>query len=333
MSHWIYCFLFPLCIFANFFESRIEKASTGDFIILEQNKILSLISIQKKTNQYLWIEQITFPRSQKQKISNWNRWVQSKAPGHTSWIRYEVDLQTKKITECFSYSQSAWLKLKENQSILTTLLEIDLQKIPDEMRKKVGPPPAYGEEDHRRLWKPFMVYQGEILPVSADAYIATWPKDGTELAGKSLELFFDLEEKIAFPYWILIHTKKQTFTIHILDCGKSLQSPFSDLPRRAPQFSEKSFYNEEGLFLEVESPIYYKDFYLYAKDLQDPFHKPHMMDFDLKKEGEHLVLHLGEKQLEKLQQNHYYHWHLIPKEFPKVHAESKTPFRCKKTKK
>lgn len=329
MARLIFFLLSPFLIYGNHFESRLEKAATGDFIVMEQNKILSLISLQKKTPHSIWIEQITVPKSFQKKIPNWKSWVHKKAPGHTSWIRYEIDLKTKKITECFSYSQSAWLQLRENQSILSKLLCLNLEKLPSTLRKKVGPPPISGEVDTRPLWKPFMIFQGEIQPVSADAFIAQWPKDGTELSGKYLELFFDHEGIIAFPYWILIHTKNQTFTVHIQDCGKDLQSPFSELPRRSPVFSDKMYYDKQKLVLEAQSPIYYQDFYLYARDLNDAFQKPKLLPFSLKREDEKIWIEIHKKALSKLQKNHFYTWLLIPKEFPTVHAETKNSFQYK----
>src|SRR5262249_38677008 len=144
---------------------------------------------------------------------HWQDWVAKKAPGHTSWTLYEIDRKDGKLIECFSYSKNGWLYLDESEQFLTRLLTLDLHAVPEQERKRIGPPPVQGDEDRRGLWNPPLVAEGKkIAKPSFDVYKTRWPDDSTRLSLCFIELYFRNDEpSFPFPYWIEVQSPHYSF--------------------------------------------------------------------------------------------------------------------------
>ena len=213
-------------------RDNLKKAKSGDFIVTAQNKTCTLLLIKEKTQEKLTLEEITIPSSRKDRLS-WKEWVQNGAPHHTSWVMYEINLATGKMEKYYSYTKNAWFEIPEADNFLTTLLNLSLNKIPQNKRKKVGPPPTDSAHDWRRIWQPKMVVDGQTIQgVSFDAWRTRWPNDGSELAGKVIEVYVPEENDkypSYFPYWLQIKGMIGKAKIRIIDSGIADERRISNL--------------------------------------------------------------------------------------------------------
>lgn len=232
----IFAFFLTLISFASLhsdeglvLRDRLQRASTGDYLVIAFNKNITLMLIEEKKPQTLTIQEISAPSSRLPKQVNWKDWVQKNAPYHTAWIRYTIDLETGKMLDYYSFVQNTWCDVSQTDSFLPTLLNLHFNKIPQQKRKKVGPPPSKGSPDLRRTWQPPMVFEGYSIPdLNFDAWIARWPKDNSDLSGKIIEVYLPEEGSpypSYFPYWLQISGLVGKAKLRIIDSGQQLTSP------------------------------------------------------------------------------------------------------------
>lgn len=261
--------IIPLIANASHLKDRFQTAQSGDFIVCELNHSHNLVRVHENQGDTLLLEEITFPETlQKHGKAEWESWLNSGAEGHTSWIILEIDLKESRILECFSFFRNAWLALSENDSFLLKLLNLDLQPIPNSKRRKIGQAPREGI-DTRKLWTPPLVFDGKkVAKPDFEAYEITWPKDESPLAAKRLEFYFDKSHpEFPFPYWGRVsNAAEAAYKFRVIDSGKGLASPTKELPRRAISFSKPPILKEDGLFVTLSAPPYYKGIELYALD-------------------------------------------------------------------
>ncbi len=212
-------------------QENIAKARVGDFIVTHQGKMFSVLHIRGKTETGLILEEISAPRDRIPKNKyNWREWVEDNAPGHSSWVMYRLNTKSGVIESSFSYTQNSWFKIRESDNFLTALLNIPFYKISLKDRKRVGPKgfhPAGNEM--RDVWQPKMVVNGQTIEnITFDAWKARWPNDGTELAGKMIEVYIPEENTnypSYFPYWLQISGIIGKAKIRIVESGGELKSP------------------------------------------------------------------------------------------------------------
>lgn len=213
-----------------YLRDNLIKAQQGDYIVTAQNKTYTLLHIYDKSNQTLTIEEINAPSGSLSQIKSWKQWVKNNAPGHTSWIIYTIDLSDGAIRENYSFTKNTWSEMSQGDNYLSTLLNLQLASIPLRERKKIGPPPD-GSRDLRSVWQPQMVIEGKVIPnVEFEAWRTRWPKDGTELSGRAIEVYLPKEsDKYSsyFPYWLQISGMVGKAKIRIVDSGHNLMSPKS----------------------------------------------------------------------------------------------------------
>ena len=218
-------------------RDNLKRAQAGDFIVTFQSKAYTLFHIYGKSGDILTVEEITIPQG---KVSRdnfaWKEWVRQGAPNHTNWILYNVQLATGATSNCFSISKNGWYDMSQRDSFLPTLLNLQFAPIPLDERKKVGPPPHGDGPDFRKVWNPKMMVNGVVVPgVKFDALLTHWPKDGSELSGKAIEVYIPQEgDKYPsyFPYWLQIKgSVGGAATLRIIDSGTGLSSP-AKLPHR-----------------------------------------------------------------------------------------------------
>jgi hypothetical protein len=201
---------------------NLQQAQKGDYIVTAQGKNLTLLHIYDRQDKRLTIEEITAPSKPVQaSFCSWKLWVQQRAPYNTSWVIYVVDLNTGKMLSYFSLTRNAWMDIHQADNFLTTLLNLNLQPILPKNRKKIG--------NSRKLWQPRMVTEGQEIPgVEFDAWRTTWPKDQTELSGKTVDVYLPQQSAkypSYFPYWLEISGFVGNAKIRIIDSGKGMQSP------------------------------------------------------------------------------------------------------------
>jgi hypothetical protein len=211
-----------------------KHAPERSFVVYAHKQTFTLTRIAKIVQHRLVLEEISAPMSRKPE--KWHSWVSQGAPGHTSWTLTEVDLNTKSVISSYCLLKKMELNIKEFHSFLATLLSLEFEKVPLKNRKCLGV--AGGSDDlmPRRLWQP-KAPEGLISKGSAkyEAYQARWPKDGSQLAGQLVDLYFLSESKeaheSAFPHWIEVRHAAIKGSIFAISTGKDLSSPSSEPPR------------------------------------------------------------------------------------------------------
>lgn len=205
----------------------LKMARPGDFIVGESGKMLTIINIRSITDDSLLLEEISAPiKNIQPRPASWAEWVKNKAPGNSSWSLMKLDLKSGQVVACYSFSKNSYVKISQNESIFATLLNLPLNPVSTEKRRRIGPPPLDGENDFRKLWQPPLKFEGKTIEKPLFKVFATnWPSDGSEFEGKEITLYFDQEMKIPLPFWIQIETAHAIGHFRTIDSGKNLQSP------------------------------------------------------------------------------------------------------------
>jgi|CXWL01.1.fsa_nt_gi hypothetical protein len=225
--------VFSFFILSSFsLKDKLVKGNIGDYVVTEQGKIYTVLLIRALNENSLILEEISIPETDidLKKIS-WKQWVESKAPGNTSWTAYEINLQTHELVEEYSYSRHAFLYTDDPNHFLAKLLSLNLKPTPEDKRRRIGPPPLEDETDHRKFWNPPVVMEGQQIKKPAlNSWTARWPNDGTILSNCEVELYFGT---FPFPYWIDVKSPHYRASIRTIDSGNHLISPMPPMPQQS----------------------------------------------------------------------------------------------------
>ena len=206
-------------------KTFLEKAHAGDYIAAESGKMLTLILIRSIDSKTVVLEEISAPLKNGPRANSWAKWIKDKAPGHSSWSILTMDLESGQILECYSFSRNTHIQISQKESLLATLLHLPLKTIRPQDRRRIGPPPLSGESDVRKFWQPPLVFEGKrIKNPQYNVFETTWPNDGSEIDGRQVTLYFDVEMRIPLPVWIDVATSHATGRFHVVDSGKNLIS-------------------------------------------------------------------------------------------------------------
>ena len=104
--YFVFCFS-PIFGSDRTLQERVKTANSGDYVVVEANKLISLVALRSVTPHTLILEEISLPANAK-RPSSWSEWLQKRAPGHTSWTMIEIDLNTHEVLECYSFSRASW---------------------------------------------------------------------------------------------------------------------------------------------------------------------------------------------------------------------------------
>lgn len=232
--HKFFIILFFICsaILEGSLLENMQKARPGDFIVTAQGKSLTLLHIYAKKDNNLTIEEISAPSScVKSAPGIWKTWISQRAPGHTAWVLYTIDLKTGKLLSSYSVMRQAKQDVASANNFLTTLLNLKLELIPPRQRKKLGASFS--------LWQPKMVVEGKTIPgVQFDAWRTQWPKDQTDLSERTIDVYIPHEsEKYPsyFPYWLEISGLVGSAKVRIIDSGTGITSPASFYTEAKPK--------------------------------------------------------------------------------------------------
>ncbi len=308
---------------------RLERAKNGDFTVLEAGKTITLLAVRAKTERSLVIEEISAPADVVvKKNGTWGEWVKTHAPGHTSWSMMEIDLKTREIVECYSFSKSAWISLHKEHFLLG-LLQLPLTPVAANQRRRIGPLPQEGEADRRGIWNPPLMIDGKKLDHALfDVFQALWPQDGSELGGQTVSLYFDVGRQSLVPSWIQVDTAHATASMRAIDSGKNLPAVHRTLPRRVPHFVGTPVKTESGIRLSLKSPKYYRAFELFAVDITDKDKQLYSVSHALVLEGDDLVsLEVSAEELDQiLLPDRKYTWLVVPTGHSESYIEGPKPF-------
>lgn len=312
-------------------KNRFEKGTPGDFIVTAQEGIYTILILRDKEKKQLILEEISIPQKQLEvKKIHWQNWLDQKAPGHSSWSLFEIDLEQGKLIESYSINKQSWLYVDSSEFLLSKLLELPLHKVNKEARKKIGPPPGPGEQDFRSIWNPPLVYSGKILKKpSFEVYQGQWPHDRSIIKDCLIDFYFSsLDPLFPFPYWIEIQSAHYTLTIRAIDSGKGLISPIKGtIPHRLPSITSSTKRNPEIWTISIQAPVYCHNLKLYAREL-DSLNEPVLIPFQLRLgAGEEAFIDVSPNVLRKiLKKGSYYRWILIPESENPIQIQSGESF-------
>jgi hypothetical protein len=230
---------FAICFFITIgaeeliLKNNLALAKPGDFLVAAQGSTITLLRIHENLNKHITIEEVTIPANRVNRcVSNWRNWYESEASGNTSWVIYQIDLNTAEMMRYFSYTKNGWYQIPQVENFLATLLNLSLHKVPLDQRRKVG---AEGFGQVRSIWQPQMIVDGHTIEnVPFDAYRTRWPNDGTILSGKSVEIYLPQANTLYpayFPYWLQISGLIGKARLRIIDSGANLTTPKAGFPR------------------------------------------------------------------------------------------------------
>ncbi|MDN3509105.1 MAG: hypothetical protein P0S93_03705 [Candidatus Neptunochlamydia sp.] len=310
MKFCLVCFIFiAQNLFAFTLQEKFDQGEPGSYIVTEQNELVSLLHLHSKKDHRCLFEEVSIPSYQSKKI-DWADWIKKGAPGHTSWILYEVDIEKKCVTECYSLTRKAWIPTDEMDAFLIPLISLKLHFLSEEDRLQKGATARPGTVSSRP-WDPPQVRHGKkVKDPQYDVYTAKWPHDSSNLSGKQIVLYFDKnEEQFPFPYWIQARNGALKFKMRAVDSGTGLSSPCTNIPRRKISFSNAPYIENGKLYLTLNVPTYYDNLQLYTIDLTAESKTTHILSYEQKRKKERLSLLIDEEKLDHLfTKGHEYLW-------------------------
>lgn len=314
-------------------RQKLFQAQPGDYLITYQNKAFTLMHIRSKKGTQLVIEEVSVPERYRKKYAlTWPEWIAKGAPRHTSWVAYEVELESGLIQEYYSYTKQGWADIAHSDNFLSSLLNLNLEKVPVSQRKRAGRTSISGP-DRRPLWAPQVIVNGERVPkVPFDAWKTKWPADGSELAGKTVEVYLPSESGPYpgyFPYWIQVKKGPIVAKLRVVDSGFNLQSPQQEIPRRPPEFVDSGSLHDEHLLLRLKTRPYYKTFDLYAVDIEAPSESPIKLKHSIQETKEKALIHLWVDQetlSESLMAGTRYYFYAVPVDYADIFSRTSEPY-------
>lgn len=310
----------------------LRKAKNGDFVVTAQGKNFTLFHVFDVDGSTLTIEEISAPLAEKKNIgTNWQQWIDQKAPGSTSWVIYELDLDSKSIEDIYSYSQKSWQKIYPGDQIFPTLINLVFSKIDDVKRKKAGPRPLPDMIDDRPLWHPPIFLNGKkINGVQSLAYKASWPNDSTELSGKKIEIYLpDKNELIPayFPFWIQVSNQFAQTKLRVIDSGFNLKSIHSHFPLPPPELISHQFTPNGELIFLIKSHPKFKDFNVFAKcsDSSAPMFSVEVVTYETANRRKAKLVVANQELKNKLKADKLYYFIFEPHECSYMSIETAKP--------
>lgn len=223
----LFILIFPLICFGQSLKERFYKANPGDYVVTLQAKNYSFLRVHSLKPPILVLEEISIPEeANKSSPIKWKEWAANGAPGHTSWILYEIDLEKNQLVKCYSKKKMALIYPEEADYLFPKFLNLPLRRLNDDERKKVGPAPQDGEIDRRKLWNPSLVMDGKkITKPEFEVLQAKWPNDESPLSSCFVEFYLDQNNSFPFPYWIDIKSSHYVFKVQVVDSGRGYEQP------------------------------------------------------------------------------------------------------------
>lgn len=223
----------PVSLCAGTLADEFQKATSGDFVILRQAKLITCLRIADITDSEILIEEVTGEESgfTPKAIGVWLE----KKPSLISWTATCVDRKSGKVAAFFTHTGSGWMESEARLSFLPTLLAQRLEVVPQGAQKRIGVAPESGEPDLRKLWLPRIVVNGkELHKPEIAVFFVTIPDEYEELAGRQVTLYIPREREALsyFPYWVEIGAGR--VKLQAIDSGRGLREPVMNRKSLSP---------------------------------------------------------------------------------------------------
>ena len=228
----LYLVLLVLSVSAAFAERTLlegfRSAKVGDYLVVAQQKNYTLLRVAERNERELTLEEITVPEALfSRQATNWRDWLAAEAPGHTAWALYQVDLQTGKLSGYYSHARNGWVEVSPVEAFFPTLLTLSFEPLSADEQRQLGSAPGQGSQQVSGVWQPPITVEGHRLStIPLKVWRAVWPPDGSELAGKTIEVYLpegSFPFPTYFPVWIDVRQKLVSIKIRTIDCGVGLE--------------------------------------------------------------------------------------------------------------
>ena len=228
--------LAPLSALSLTLGEKLLDATSGDYIVISQQKHSTLFHILSKEKERLYIEEITIADSllsQDHSQDFWQTWIDKKAPGNSSWILSLFSLPSYAHEWSYSYTTAQYLQLDERFHLLSSLFRLPMERVDFAQRKRVGLLPREGEVDKRAIWQPPIIVNNRLCKIPSALFSIEVPKGHGELSSKMVDLYFPLEPPALtyFPYWIEVRGTIGKVHSKVIDSGRGLNSPALEFVR------------------------------------------------------------------------------------------------------
>jgi hypothetical protein len=230
----IFCFFQSL--YGVVFKDIFSKGEVGDYSVYQNGSSVTILHIHSKELPFITFEEITLPKEVYTNVNGMdlNTYLQKMAPFSTSWTLMEIDTSTLNITSTYCFLRKAHLVLNKEDTLISSLLSLDLSPVADQHLARTGPRAA-SKVDERPIWIPSMVVDGKKhSPKTVDVYAGRWAKDSSPLSEKGIELY--ILNHFPFPYWIQVHGDLGSKKMISIDSGHHLVSPITKVPTLPPSF-------------------------------------------------------------------------------------------------
>jgi len=320
----------PLSSTSSYFSSRLDQANPGDFIVTKQPGCYCLLLIRSHDQKNIVLEEIDIPDyAIDLKKIDWKTWVVAHAPGHSSWVMLEIDLDKRTLLEAYSVKKRSFLQLSEEEQFLLKLLTLPTKRLNNSERRKIGPPPLADEEDHRPTWQPKIRFDGKERKSASSVYRAVWPHDKSLLSGSKIDFFFDEQlHDFSFPIWIEIYGGHYKSRLAVIEAGHNLFSPASAIPKRPPKILSMPKREKDQFVLDVLYKGAVEKFELYAIEV-GPILKPaiRLLHTMQKIAVDTMQLSIPATLVDdRLQEGHRYRLAIMPSGHPECYAETEENF-------
>ncbi len=319
-----------------FLKDSLKEAEAGNYVVILQNKNFSLLHIFQTQKDSLIIEEISAPIKLKSKLGgDWQKWLNENAPGHISWIMYELDLKNRQIEDIYSCTQKSWKKVFPQEQIFPTLVDLKFATIPENKRKRVGPPLPSEMIEDRPLWQPPVFFEGKkVKGVLCEAYSARWPNDGTDLSGKKIDIFLAKGRQNLphfFPIWMQVSDKVGHIKLRVIDSGTGLTSPYKNFPIPPPELTACHYTREGHLQFQIRSHPIFESYTLFAKEIDSPtcFEVPFTTSIS-EKARELKIIVANDDLNNKLELDKLYTFIFEPKAYSHLSIETPKPIKLLK---
>lgn len=319
-----------------FLLSRFDDAKKGEYIVINRNGIYTLMYIHDINCEHLMMQEISISEQKFKPLKlNWKEWMAKGAPRHTSWLGYEINLNSGLISELYSFNRQTHLQTDKLESFITTLLNLDFKPMAEEKRRKIGPPPSDLSKDNRKFWSPPMKFEGEyISDAHFSSFQATWPEDGSELGGKNIEVFL-LDPGQTYPsylpYWLQIDNQLVSTKFRITDTGNNMEPYYKEIPRRPPSLTSYGLDKEGNLYIVAIISSHFQDVALLALEENQSIEEAVLLPFSrtTQADGSYSILVPKETLQEKLQAQKAYYFYLSPPKSPYLLVQTQNPLVVK----
>lgn len=208
-------------------RDNLQRAQPGDYIVTAQNKNFTVLVVRAKDNDFINIDEITVPDQKRPRGQSWKQWAEQGAVGNTCWVMYPIQLSSGNIQKAFSFTKNEWVSMPQSQNFLSTLLNLRFHKVPDKERTRVGTAMSSDGVDKRAMWQPPLIVEGKkVSNVAFDAWRTRWPKDGSEMSDRTIEVYLPKDSQqypSYFPYWLQISGMVGKAKVRIVDSGANLR--------------------------------------------------------------------------------------------------------------